>query len=419
MEIKPANTQAIRNSVGTIKCEVCGKNFRRITNTHLKSHNMTMAEYQSKYPDSPIDCDGLAHSRVSHLRGKTYSEVYGESKSFELKSLRSDNADKQWKSNEKNLRVKELALIRKNDRKLQKKLKRMRKYGEHRESRVCKQCGNVFIYKIGNHTNGSFCSKACFHQFAKENASNYRIKALALLPNECFFCGNGEKLYVRHIDGDRFNNDIENLQILCARCHAKIHKEDIRKSREAKFAERKLLRGIRDILTAMNLDLSDPNFKHTPFRILQSFYEIFEGLYNEEEIEEILSTSFPSNYEGIVLADNIECFSMCPHHFLPVQYTINLGYISMQKMIGLSKLPRLAELLAKRPVLQETLTAELADVLYETLDADGVMCVVEGQHMCMTMRGVKQRSASVITSAIRGTFKDYNVRTEFLRLIGK
>lgn len=110
---------------------------------------------------------------------------------------------------------------------------------------------------------------------------------------------------------------------------------------------------------------------------------------------------------------------MCPHHLLPVEYNISVGYIPHGKVLGISKLSRLVEVLAKRPVLQETLTHDIVDYLNMSLGVAGAICEVEGVHFCMKMRGVKQQNSKMITSAISGVFKDKNngARAEFLQLI--
>ena len=184
-----------------------------------------------------------------------------------------------------------------------------------------------------------------------------------------------------------------------------------------KFKDAQIIEGWKMILEGLRLDLKDENLKDTPERILRSYYEIFQGINNEEAIEKLFLTSFPSDYAGIVLVDNIKCFSMCPHHFLPVEYKVHVGYISKNKMIGISKLPRLVQLLARKPILQESFTEEICKVLMENLKAEGVMVIVYGQHNCMRMRGIQKPEATTITSSIQGVFEQPEVRAEFMKLV--
>jgi len=185
---------------------------------------------------------------------------------------------------------------------------------------------------------------------------------------------------------------------------------------DAKFKDKNIIKAWENIIESLGLDPKDPNFKETPKRILKSYYEIFEGVDNEDEIKKILSTAFPSDYKGMVIMDNIDCYSMCPHHFLPVHYTVHVGYIADKLVVGASKMPRLVEMLAKRPVLQETFTKEIVDNLMEHLKARGAMAVVTGEHYCMKMRGIK-KACSMKTSSLAGSFEMLDVRNEFLELI--
>lgn len=175
-------------------------------------------------------------------------------------------------------------------------------------------------------------------------------------------------------------------------------------------------------LEELGTDLTDPNFKDTPKRVVKAINEMikFEDAYLlKTELDSIFSKSFPSTYNGMVIIDNIKSKSMCPHHMLPVKYVVDVGYISKGgKAIGISKLPRLVKMLAKRRILQESYTDEIAKTLSDRLKADGVMCVVRGDHSCMTCRGTNETDASTITSSVYGIFKkDLGARQEFLSLI--
>jgi len=155
----------------------------------------------------------------------------------------------------------------------------------------------------------------------------------------------------------------------------------------------------------LHLNLNDPNFIETPKRVAKAYGEIFAGLsHTEEDIENIFKTCFPTNYKGMVFEKNITVFSMCPHHFLPVRYDVSVGYIPDGFGVGLSKLVRIIELLAKKPALQETFTQEIVELVEKHMHTQGAICMVRGEHYCMQMRGVKQKDVSTTTSAASGIF---------------
>jgi GTP cyclohydrolase I len=183
----------------------------------------------------------------------------------------------------------------------------------------------------------------------------------------------------------------------------------------------KLRKGVGLILEGLDLPLQDPNFADTPARVARAYEEILSGLDNTQaQVEKVLSVTFPASYSEIVVAKNIVTFSLCPHHLLPVRYSINIGYLPKTGggVLGISKLARLVEILAHRPVLQEGLTTDITTALSSLPGCLGAACVAEGDHMCMTMRGAKQISASIITSSVCGIFRDNAmVRAEFMALI--
>jgi len=176
-----------------------------------------------------------------------------------------------------------------------------------------------------------------------------------------------------------------------------------------------ILKGLHD---EFGLDITNENFRDTPKRVAKAYSEIFNGINAEDELHKIAVTSFPSEYSGMIIAKDIECFSMCPHHFLPVEYIINVGYIPNEKTVGLSKLSRIVELLAKKPELQEMFTQNIADTLERELQPKGVIVQIKGRHLCMAMRGIKQRNSWTLTSSITGRFAvDPATKEEFALLI--
>ena len=402
-----------------VVCEICKGEFRVITNTHLRRHGVTIEEYQKRFPESNLSSIETIESRIKYTKGKTYEEIHGEESGKKLREIRTNSCLKQWVMSEKKMERKRVSLL-----KIERERKEKEEKSYEREQaylskiltlkKVCKQCGEEYTMNEVN-KNELFCSHKCFIKFTRENAKCYRTKAFALLDNKCFYCEETEskKLVVHHKDRNPYNNDINNLMILCHKHHSSVHKKDRAIDRSRPFKDGQILWALRNILDGLGLDLTDPNFKDTPFRILKSYYEIFEGLHGSEEIKDILSTHFPSNYTGIVVAKNIHCFSMCPHHFLPVEYYVDFGYIPNERMLGISKLTRLVELLAKQPMLQEEFTFQVINMLDQYIKPKGAIIQVRGRHFCMVMRGVKQDSWT-FTNKISGIFEtDFSAKNEF------
>ena len=159
----------------------------------------------------------------------------------------------------------------------------------------------------------------------------------------------------------------------------------------------------------------DSHFRDTPARVGRAFAEMFDGLFdNGAGVKQLLCRTFPAKSEEMITMGPIKVFSICPHHFLPVEMKVWLAYIPHRKVLGLSKLARLAELLAKKPALQEDTTVEIAQKLQEGLKPKGVACLIKGRHFCMVMRGARQ-DVWTITSSLQGAFlKDRETRAEFL-----
>ena len=163
----------------------------------------------------------------------------------------------------------------------------------------------------------------------------------------------------------------------------------------------------------------DDNFAGTPERAARGLDDLVWPLDRiNAEVDAILSRTFRAKYDQMVLSKHNVCFGVCPHHLLPVIYRISVAYIPREKVIGISKLTRIAEMLSRRPVLQEQLTDDLAELLYERLETHGSAAYVQGLHMCMAARGVQAHEVRIVTNAVRGSFKkDQSTRTEFLDLV--
>ena len=178
----------------------------------------------------------------------------------------------------------------------------------------------------------------------------------------------------------------------------------------------KIIEGAKLILEGIGEDINREGLLETPDRIARMYEEIFAGL--GKDAKDILSKTFEVDNDDLVLEKDIIFFSMCEHHIVPFYGKAHIAYIPNGRVAGLSKLARTVELYSKKPQLQERLTSEIADAIMENLNAKGVMVVIEGEHMCMTMRGVKKPGAKTMTTTYRGVFKeDYNLRKEVMTLI--
>ncbi len=225
----------------------------------------------------------------------------------------------------------------------------------------------------------------------------------------CMRCGSDNDLTTYNL--------LDEPMTLCKSCYTRI-RGDLNPGKFVGIS--KIEEGVRYILEGLHdefgLNLQDENFRDTPKRVARAYYEMCCGINCQEEIDNILSTSFPAKYGGMVVAKGIQCFSLCPHHLLPVEYSVNVGYIPKDRTIGLSKIPRIVELLAKAPKLQEDFTWDIVEAL-KRIDCKGVIVQVDGKHMCMGSRGAKQPNVHTLTSSIYGVFERPEVREEFQLII--
>jgi GTP cyclohydrolase I len=175
---------------------------------------------------------------------------------------------------------------------------------------------------------------------------------------------------------------------------------------------------VREILLAIGEDPDRDGLRDTPDRVARAYAEIFGGLWQTPE--EVLSTTFDIGHDELVLVRDIEMFSCCEHHLVPFHGVAHIGYIPSEagKITGLSKLARLVEVYARRPQVQERLTTQIADSLMRILEPQGAIVVIEAEHLCMTMRGIRKPGARTITSAVRGSLNDCpSTRAEAMSLI--
>lgn len=183
------------------------------------------------------------------------------------------------------------------------------------------------------------------------------------------------------------------------------------------FDEKRAENAIRELLIAVGEDPDREGLRETPGRVARSYKEIFAGLWQRPE--DVLTTTFDIGHDEMVLVKDIEVQSSCEHHLVPFHGVAHVGYIPSAdgKITGLSKLARLVDVFARRPQVQERMTTQIADSLMKILDPRGVIVVVECEHMCMSMRGVRKPGAKTITSAVRGQLRDPATRNEAMSLI--
>ncbi len=180
--------------------------------------------------------------------------------------------------------------------------------------------------------------------------------------------------------------------------------------------EERVVAAMREIITAIGDDPDRPDLVATPQRIARMYQELFAGVNFDPR--RILSESLEESHDEMVIIKDIPFYSLCEHHFLPFYGVAHVGYVPKGRVVGISKLARVVDAYAKRPQVQERLTSQVADTIQECLQPDGVAVVVEAEHLCMTMRGIKKPGSRVVTSAVRGSFRRSALtRAEFLSLV--
>jgi GTP cyclohydrolase I len=240
----------------------------------------------------------------------------------------------------------------------------------------------------------------------------------------CEVCGKSEKeekeqrgrrLTVHHLSYEKLVPEANDLLLVCSSCHRRIHNDSTWKNDRFQ----KVARSVGDLLRSLGADLEDENFIETPRRVAAYLLEHFiPEVEIEEQLEGCSAAVFPSPYENMVMLRDSTVHGMCPHHLLPVSYIVTIAYIPAGKTIGLSKLHRVADIFAGRPLLQEHATTLIADVLQEMLLTENVAVLLRGKHSCMHVRGVEVPDCTdVATAELRGSFRyDERVRSEFYAL---
>ena len=176
-------------------------------------------------------------------------------------------------------------------------------------------------------------------------------------------------------------------------------------------------RAVREILLAIGEDPDRDGLIQTPARVARSYAEIFAGM--GQKPEDVLTTTFEIGHDELILVKDIEVYSTCEHHLVPFHGVAHVGYIPGNdgRVTGLSKLARLVDVYARRPQIQERMTSQIADALVEHLKPQGVLVIIECEHLCMSMRGVRRPGSRTITSAVRGQLRDPATRAEAMGLV--
>ena len=174
---------------------------------------------------------------------------------------------------------------------------------------------------------------------------------------------------------------------------------------------------VRELLLAVGEDPDREGLRETPARVARAYAELYAGL--SQDPADVLATTFGIDHEELIIVRDIELYSTCEHHLLPFHGVAHVGYIPAPdgRVTGLSKLARLVDVFAKRPQVQERITTQIADALVEHLGVQGVIVVVEAEHLCMSMRGVRKPGARTITSAVRGQLRNPATRAEAMALL--
>ena len=179
----------------------------------------------------------------------------------------------------------------------------------------------------------------------------------------------------------------------------------------------KIEQAVRLFLEGIGEDVDREGLLDTPSRISEMCKEIFGGVGHNAK--DVLERTFSAENNEMVVVRDISFYSVCEHHLLPFYGTVNIGYIPDGKVVGLSKLPRAVEVFARRPQIQEQMTAQIADEIMKYLEPKGVIIMIEAEHMCMTMRGIKKPGAKTMTYAVRGEMQSAEMQDRFFRIMSR
>jgi GTP cyclohydrolase I len=213
----------------------------------------------------------------------------------------------------------------------------------------------------------------------------------------------------------------ETTEKLCQKC-SDIFSDELEYAESSFIGNEKIKEGMIKIFEGLEEEFKlnwkeDENFKGTPERIARSYIEKCRGINSKKRCEDILSIGFPTDYNKMIVIPGIKVFSLCPHHFENVIYSIDVGYIPNNKVVGLSKISRVAILYGAQPILHETLVSDLTDIYTKGLYTTDIIVRATGTHGCMTCRGIKQSGSCAVMVDYHGNYTDRTYREEFYNLI--
>jgi len=224
---------------------------------------------------------------------------------------------------------------------------------------------------------------------------------------DCKRCGT--KFQIDSVDNYVNPGELDFLDQLCGVCQD-IYSDELQYSETQFIGNQKIKDGMTQLFMGLEEEFkldwkNDENFKGTPERIARSYIEKCRGINSAEKCKQIMKIGFPSKYRQMIVVPGVRVYSLCPHHFENVVYTIDIGYFPKKKVVGLSKLSRVAILYGAQPILHETLVRDLVHIYQEGLDAKGVIVRATGQHGCMTARGIKQPGSCAVMVDYSGCFE--------------
>lgn len=380
-----------------LTCKICDKRLPNLSGHIYQKHKLTGKEYKLKFGVDRIvsrECAQMMAEKsnekwANFITRKKRTDGIRNSYTPELRKIRSESARNQFKDpNQRTIRRNIMVgkPMSKNTRKL---------LSESKTTNEWTKLRNVLYERAG--------SKCEICGISEEDLISQGKNRLTI----------HEKNYIQTIP------KLEDCILCCHSCHKRLHNELHKSNTPQEENTRHIFRVVKDLLKTLKVDLLSDNFLETPRRFGSVLAE-FSGMSIDFdfELEEICNSIFEHSGEGLIITKNIEVYGLCPHHLLPVKYNISLAYIPKGYAIGISKLTRLAEILAKKLQLQEHYTSQIADSLISYLKTPDVAVIVQGEHMCMRMRGVKDPHSKVIVSEMRGEFReDRSLRMETLALL--
>lgn len=350
-----------------LTCKICGLQSPNLTH-HVRGHKLTVDEYKKQYNVDKVVTSEYAREMVKRSNErwkdpevwKNRSDGIKQSYTAELRTSRSEKAKRQWVTHGSGQGV---------------EWNKVRKLLYVRAGSKCEICGvaEADLVKLGK-------PRLAAHE------KNY----------------------------DKIVPNLDDCMLLCSPCHGKQH----RHFKENRYHQQ-VSHAVMGLLRSLKVDTKDENLLETPRRFASVLIE-FSGLNVDKlsEIEEMYNSVYEHGGDGLIVEQNIRTYGLCPHHLLPVEYMVSLAYLPHGLAVGISKLNRLCEMLAKKFQLQEHYTRDIADYLVTFLKTPDVAVITKGVHMCIKIRGIKSPESELLVSEMRGAFRENQaLRMELLTLL--